>query len=262
MPVDSIITEPPDIIIPPIYKFNPLQRENPENIFGYEIAPWLKKGEGYWLKSLLEGCIILPYPNIIPGCGIVWHDGKRYNTVVIGTQCWLRENLDVGTMINRNVIPSDNGVIEKYCYDDDPNMCDIYGGLYQWEEAMQYSMLLGAQGICPNGWHIPTVPEFDELAAAVGYDGNALKAFGVGGGAGAGTNTSGFSALLAGERSYVPPYDFIDLDVYTHYYSSDENGVYLVESIGLGATTSTIVDYASRKDGGVSIRCIKDYYNP
>jgi len=56
-----------------------------------------------------------------------------------------------------------NGVIEKYCYNDDTANCSIYGGLYQWNEAMNYSQTPGAQGICPDGWHIPTDEEWCTL---------------------------------------------------------------------------------------------------
>ena len=84
--------------------------------------------------------------------------------------------------------------------------------MYQWNEAMQYDTTQGVQGICPPGWHIPTMAEFETLSLTVGGDGNALKANGQGAGWGAGTNTSGFSARLAGFRSFVPG-DFGDLGV-------------------------------------------------
>ena len=86
----------------------------------------------------------------------VQYEGKTYNTVLIGNQCWLKENLDVGTRINLNQSPTNNGIIEKYCYNDNPTNCDTYGGLYKWDEAMQYTTTEGAIGICPSGWHIPS----------------------------------------------------------------------------------------------------------
>jgi hypothetical protein len=67
----------------------------------------------------------------------VTYAGKTYNTVQIGKQCWLKENLDVGTRINGSVNQTDNGTIEKYCYNDDPANCTTYGGLYTWNESMQ-----------------------------------------------------------------------------------------------------------------------------
>ncbi len=43
---------------------------------------------------------------------------------------------------------TNNGIIEKYCYDNNEANCDIYGGLYQWNEMMQYVTTEGVQGIC------------------------------------------------------------------------------------------------------------------
>ena len=62
----------------------------------------------------------------------------------------------MGTMINGISNQTNNDTLEKYCYNDDTANCSIYGGLYQWNEAMQYVTTSGAQGICPTGWHIPT----------------------------------------------------------------------------------------------------------
>jgi uncharacterized protein (TIGR02145 family) len=112
----------------------------------------------------------------------------------------LKENLDVGAMIIVNSNQTNNAVIEKYCYDNMSENCDTYGGLYQWDEAMQYTTVEVAKGICPTGWHIPTWNDMATLSATVGGDGNALKAIGQGSGDGVGTNTSGFSALLVGFR--------------------------------------------------------------
>jgi uncharacterized protein (TIGR02145 family) len=132
------------------------------------------------------------------GASKVNYGGKDYNTVLIGDQCWLKENLDIGTMIQVSESQTNNSVLEKYCYNNDPNNCTIYGGLYQWGEAMQYVTTEGIKGICPEGWHIPTFIEFQTLRTLVNINSNALKEIGQGTGDGAGTNASGFSALLAG----------------------------------------------------------------
>ncbi|WKZ24577.1 MAG: FISUMP domain-containing protein [Patescibacteria group bacterium] len=102
-------------------------------------------------------------------------DGNLYNTVQIGPQCWMKENLKVGTTINSSSNQSNDSVTEKFCYDNNPANCDVYGGLYQWTEAMNlsYSACVVSdcsgqieeqhQGICPSGWHIPTDQEFVTL---------------------------------------------------------------------------------------------------
>jgi uncharacterized protein (TIGR02145 family) len=210
----------------------------------------------------------------------IYYSGQVYNTVTIGSQVWLKENLNVGTMIN-SLTGGDDGdgnqtknlIIEKYCYNDnvDIDYCATYGGLYQWAEAVQYlngatnisspdpAFLGNVQGKCPTGWHIPTIAEFQTLKAAA--SGNALKA--VGQGNGTGTNTSGFSALLAGDR--VNEFNFGNLGNSTYFWSSTEK---TAEYSGYDATfalflylydNEIISDIGVDSKGlGFSVRCLKD----
>lgn len=191
------------------------------------------------------------------GVSSVSYAGKTYNTVQIGSQCWLKENLDVGTMVGRYGRQTDNGVIEKYCWDNNPTNCNTFGGLYQWSEAMQYVTTETAQGICPTGWHIPTLADWNALFVAVGNDGNALKAVGQGYGDGVGTNTSGFSALLAGHINIDGTngglYDYAWF--WTSRYSVYDNKAFQVSLGGRGSGTSG--NWANLQYG-FSIRCIKD----
>jgi uncharacterized protein (TIGR02145 family) len=93
--------------------------------------------------------------------------------ITIGTQRWARKNLNVGTRINGNQEQTNNGganVVEKYCYNDDEANCTLNdnGGLYRWNEAMNYSTTEGAQGICPAGSHVPTDVEWTTLETYLG----------------------------------------------------------------------------------------------
>jgi len=194
-----------------------------------------------------------------PGIATVTYSGKTYNTVQIGDQCWLKENLDIGTMVSSDSSgdnQTDNGKIEKYCYDNNLSNCNTYGGLYQWNESMQYVTTEGTQGICPSGWHIPTQGEYKTLKAAVDDSSNALKAIGQGTGSGAGTNTSGFSALLAGYRNWGNG-DFGRLGTFMYFWSSTENGssAYYMTLID---NNDNVIFTNSNKDGGFSVRCLKD----
>lgn len=91
-------------------------------------------------------------------------DGQTYETVQIGDQCWMAENMNVGVRLDSaSDTPSDNETIEKWCYDNDSSNCDTYGGLYDFNEARQYSGTEGTQGICPEGWHVPTDSEWYTL---------------------------------------------------------------------------------------------------
>ncbi|MFZ4523843.1 MAG: FISUMP domain-containing protein [Bacteroidales bacterium] len=132
-------------------------------------------------------------------------DGNVYNTVLIGDQCWMAENLRVGTMIDGFLNQTTNGIIEKHCYDNNPANCTTYGGLYQWNEMMQET----GQGICPTGWHVPSDGEWQWLATILtGSAGGKMKTTGtIEGGTGlwhapnsGATNSSGFSAPPGGRR--------------------------------------------------------------
>ncbi len=101
------------------------------------------------------------------GAPTVDYEGQIYNTIQIYGQCWFKENLNVGTMINSSQAQLNNNVIEKYCLVDDPAQCDIYGGIYMWEELMHYSTEEGVQGICPTGWHVPSDEDWKVLEGAV-----------------------------------------------------------------------------------------------
>jgi len=186
----------------------------------------------------------------------VTYSGKTYHTVQIGNQIWLKENLDVGTMIQGIDTAKNNGTIEKYCYNNDTANCTSYGGLYQWDEAMQYSPTAGAQGICPPGWHIPTVAEFMILKNTVDSNGNALKAVGQGTGAGVGTNTSGFSALLAGNRH--PDGNFSIFGANTFLWSSTWYNTTDAFNLTMDSDNSLIYLLNNLKVYGFSVRCIKD----
>jgi len=97
----------------------------------------------------------------------LYYQGQWYKTVKIGSQCWLKQNLNIGTMIPGLFSQTDNDTIEKYCHSDDPVNCELYGGLYQWDEMMIYTTGEGAQGICPEDWHIPTDEEWKQLEGEV-----------------------------------------------------------------------------------------------
>ncbi len=243
---DIVKTEPPGIITSMVYGFKPTA--------GYAAADTLAKGVGYWVKVSDDGVII--FDDYI-SCGTLTVDygGTVYHTVHIGDQCWLRENLNIGLMIPGADTAKDNGILEKYCYGDLASSCESYGGLYQWDEAMQYSLASGARGICPPGWHIPTYEEFQTLAAAAEDSATALKELGVGSGYGVGNNKTGFSALLSGYLVFDGSFD--GLDHYAYFWSSsvaDTRAYFMQLPSGPG---DIYFDFLKWKFG-FSIRCIKD----
>lgn len=99
------------------------------------------------------------------------YDGNTYNTVQIGTQCWMKENLKTTHYSNGDGILLGNGVagsttIGYYYYpNNEVNNKQFYGLLYNWPAVMNGAdtnnlVPSGVQGICPNGWHVPSDNEF------------------------------------------------------------------------------------------------------
>jgi len=212
-----------------------------------------------------------------PGMPSITYEGQVYNTIQIFSQCWLKENLNVGERINGEKNQSDNGIIEKYCYGDNETSCDNYGGLYQWSEMMQYTESQGSQGICPSGWHIPTDeewkvlegsvdsqfkygdPEWDQSQIYRGYnaDTNLSAYYGWSGGY-TGKDLFGFTALPGGLRAVIEPY-FINGAVVACWWSSNGWGAIQKWDRGIRAYWGGGVGrYHDDHNLGESVRCIKD----
>ncbi|NCA76842.1 MAG: hypothetical protein EOM90_10940, partial [Alphaproteobacteria bacterium] len=205
--------------------------------------------------------------NPCPGIPTVDY-GQTYNTVQIGTQCWLKENLNIGTRVDGSVNQTNNGIIEKYCYNDIEDSCSVYGGLYQWDEMMGYSASSFytpscRQGICPSGWHLPSMAEWDTLIDYLGggsVAGGPLKETGThywqAPNSGA-TNQSGFSAFGGGYR--IGAGGFAYLGPYAYYYTSTEDNSINTFSQRLFYDTPVISPNTGTKQMGASVRCLKDY---
>jgi len=204
-----------------------------------------------------------------PGTPTVTYGGQVYNTVQIGSQCWLAENLNIGEMIPVSVTQTNNSNVEKYCYNDALSNCDIYGGLYQWDELMQYVTTPGVKGICPADWHIPTDDEFCALSKFVdptvectpsgGYTGTdaGLKMKSVAGwyGNGNGTNSSSFNGLPAGWGAGI----FQGHSIYGMFRTSSEcSDPSLAWSYDLSYDSTKIGRSTHNKGSALSVRCIKD----
>ncbi|MFA6734961.1 MAG: fibrobacter succinogenes major paralogous domain-containing protein [Sphaerochaetaceae bacterium] len=138
-------------------------------------------------------------------------DGQVYKTVTIGTQTWMAENLiyDPGDDVSDMSDYAWSG-----CYDNVVSNCTTYGRLYTWDVAMNNADCADGkmcspsgvtQGVCPAGWHLPTMDEFDTLYNTIGGTstaGTKLKSTSEWWwyNDGYGTDDYGFSVLSAGSK--------------------------------------------------------------
>ncbi len=113
-------------------------------------------------------------------CGVVAdYDGNLYKTVVIGDQCWMRENLRTthysdgtaiveGTTTSTTVPYRYRGYVTETQHVQDPNILVRCGYLYNWTAVMHGAPSSnanpsGVQGICPDGWHVPSMAEWQQM---------------------------------------------------------------------------------------------------
>jgi uncharacterized protein (TIGR02145 family) len=193
-------------------------------------------------------------------------DGNTYNTVGIGTQVWMRENLKTtkyrdGNLITNYTVNTDWSAqtYGAYCwYNNDVANKPIYGALYNWYATTD------SRGLCPTSWHVPTDAEWTTLSTALGGSsvaggkmrepGNAHWVYANA----SATNESGFTALGSGYRYNNGT--FAQLTYYNYTWSSTE---YSNTSYGYGAYlyysgTQLVTSQPLQKTYGNSVRCIKD----
>ena len=199
----------------------------------------------------------------VEGAVTDFRDGKIYKTVLIGTQTWMAENLNFETE-------------NSYCYNDVPSNCETYGRLYTWAAAMDsagvYSMagalcgdnvscnpITSVRGVCPEGWHLPSLAEWNALITAVKESssfaaGTSLKSSS-GWYNGFGANDFGFSALPAGSRGEE---SYGGQGLFAYFWSTTEYNSFYVYSLELGHNYNVAELIFNSKWLGFSVRCLKD----
>ena len=101
-------------------------------------------------------------------------DNNIYNTVQIGNQCWMRENLRTTHYANGDTILEGGELLSesqpyRYTPHNDVNTISTYGYRYNWNAVMHGANSSetnpsGVQGICPDGWHVPSIAEWQQLS--------------------------------------------------------------------------------------------------
>lgn len=143
-------------------------------------------------------------------------DGREYSTRLYGTDCWMTQNLNHGELVisdQPGSLMPDDGIVQRYCYNNNPVYCDHDGALYEWAEAVGHTSgshgdPSGVQGVCPPGWHLPSDAEWQDLERSVGMSEADVQRLDEWRGEGIGTflkqgGGSAFEARLVGWRSAV-----------------------------------------------------------
>jgi len=199
-------------------------------------------------------------------------EGNLYNTVVIGTQTWMAENLRTTKYNNSAQIPNItdptawmNLTADGYCwYNNNVNNKPTYGALYRW-----YTIKAGA--LCPTGWHVPTDAEFNTLEMFLGLEpaqvdvwgwrgtdqGSQIKSSTGWDGGGNGTNSSGFNGLPGGYRAAASG-AFYTMGSLTYWWTATEHDAVRGWYRRVDGTNNDIYKASTSKNGGKYIRCVKD----
>jgi uncharacterized protein (TIGR02145 family) len=253
------------------------------------------KGTTYYVRAYAINIIDTSFGDVREfmafECGIsviTDYDGNEYQTVQIGDQCWLKENLKVTHYSDGSSIPfvekyydwSDLGPQDKaYCYSQNSaTNLDLYGALYTWAAAMNGAASSnanpsGIQGVCPDGWHLPSDSEWKQLEMYLGMsqseaddiqyrgttEGGEMKEAGTSHWNSPNTgadNSSGFTALPGGGRNVYGNY--IGLGENADIWSSTENDSEQAWFRILHHNSSKVVRYDNFKYWGFSVRCIWD----
>jgi uncharacterized protein (TIGR02145 family) len=238
------------------------------------------EGNGTYIGNVSAKGVIRPgYTPPVFNCGdLLSYGGQNYETILFGSDCWMAENLNIGTMINGPTAQADNGVIEKFCYNNTASECTQNGGLYQWDEAMQYSLIDEAQGVCPNGWHVASDNDFKALEILLGMTQAQADATGLRGldqGAEMATDaaawtdgpletnfpaafgTSGFDALPAGNFR-ASNGTFINKSLSALYWTSTNTNTIQAMARVLAYTHSRVQRDPGNKINAFNIRCVQN----
>lgn len=194
-------------------------------------------------------------------------DGNTYNTITIGKQVWLKENLKTTKYNDNTSIPNITSLSAwastysaAYCWNNfDINTYKAtYGALYNW-------YAINTDKLCPLGWHVPSYAEFDTLITYLGgtsVAGGKLKEAGLAHwrspNEGA-DNSSGFTALPGGLIDPVNnPFNFHLYGGDGHWWSSSLNTSSEAWEISLAVYVSSTSFTSMDKRWGFSVRCMKD----
>jgi uncharacterized protein (TIGR02145 family) len=204
------------------------------------------------MSSTTKTILIKPAPSFT--CGSTFtdpRDNKAYQTVQIGTQCWMSSNLDFGFTIDDLTPQTDNCLAERYL--NTSTFVAQYSIFYQWDELMQYTTTEGTQGLCPPGWHIPTSAEWGLLLNYYEGPGQAagpMKDIYL---------ANGFQSSQDGFLYLNHTWAFeTGLYAGSMYWTSTSSGADRAVARGLNEFNQSVSLYEAARGNAFSVRCLKD----
>jgi uncharacterized protein (TIGR02145 family) len=195
-------------------------------------------------------------------------DGNAYQTVNIGSQVWMKENLRTTKYRYGLAIPNVTNLTDwanassgAYCwYDNDIANESIYGALYNWNT-------VSTGNLCPVGWHVPTDDEWTALTTFLGSEtiaGGKIKEAGITHWASpntGATNESGFTALPAACRftgTALDPEGFAGIKSGGIWWSASEYNATNAWARSVIFNDSKLFKGNMLKNIGNSVRCIRN----
>ena len=228
------------------------------------VYVWFKDAAGNVSASASDSITL----TVSDGATLTDIDGNVYNTVTIGTQVWMKENLKVTKYRNGDAIGTTTPATKdisgetspkyQWAYDGNESNASTYGRLYTWYAATD------SRGLCPTGWHLPTDTEWTTLTDYLGgtsVAGGKLKEAGTTHWSSPNTsadNSSGFTALPGSYRGYYGSSFFTIGDI-GYWWSATE--IYTASAwirnlyYNLSYAYRNYVPY---KPYGFSVRCVRD----
>ena len=188
------------------------------------------------------------------------YDGNSYHTVLVGKQCWLKENL-------RATHGRDGKTLNYYIPNGNPANVQTYGYLYEWRSA---------KSVCPKGWHLPTMEDWEKLEDQVvllgmscgdGLQKQVAKAVASEKGWQSSTNAcavgynqqpnnaSGFSVHPAGLYNYE---HYNNFGYKANFWCAKEYDAAYAYSCGISYDNASLKRFLDSKASGFSVRCVKD----
>jgi uncharacterized protein (TIGR02145 family) len=193
-------------------------------------------------------------------------DGNTYNTINIGSQTWMKENLKTTHFNNGIIIPTttssvavDSTSLFQWAYNNDNNNINVYGRLYTW------FTIVNNNNVCPTGWHVPNNLEWETLSNFLGGDtmaGSKMKEIGIAHWTTTDSsvdNSSFFSGLPGGFRAN--PIGFVDIGSLGSFWSATPFGTSSFqrgECYNLQSFNDQFLNSVAVANCGLSVRCLRN----